>query len=182
MSAIIRARYLDDKDVVLNADASVQNQDVDDDDRETLDDEDLKKNAVYRFIRKLSRYYTACFNIVRELVALHRTRLPFTVMVETVPFMVTMSTPEKENEYPDLRSFFADRLSTDLRTLESKAINTLRDKWERSWKYASLYLHAEMQMALFYSFNPQLLPIQGFIGVSKKCCWCCNFVLKSVPP
>src|SRR5204863_6589088 len=28
--------------------------------------------------------------------------------------------------------------------------------------------------------NPHVIPMQGFIAVSKKCCWCCDFVLKSV--
>jgi len=33
---------------------------------------------------------------------------------------------------------------------------------------------------MFYALNPHLNSIQGFIGVSKKCCWCCDFVLRSL--
>jgi len=178
--AINLANLVVDETVVANASA-ITVPDVEDDDRESLDKEDLDKNPVYRFVRKLARYWTACHHIVRELVSLHRSGSPFTITIETIPFTITTSTPEIENEYYDLASFFAERLATKLGTLESKAINALRDKWTRNWRKANLFLHAEMQMALFYSLNPQLNPIQGFIGVSKKCCWCCDFVLKSVP-
>jgi hypothetical protein len=124
------------------------------DDRESLDEEDLQKNVVYRFTRKISRYYTACNNIVRELVSLCRSGSRFTITIETVPFTVTTSTAEKENEYPDLGSFFADRLRTDLRTLQSKAITTLRDKWKHAWKHVTLHLHARMPDGAFLLLQP----------------------------
>ncbi|KIM84982.1 hypothetical protein PILCRDRAFT_87305 [Piloderma croceum F 1598] len=40
-------------------------------------------------------------------------------------------------------------------------------------KYPSLESFLEQHM-----LNPLLRSIQGFIGMSTKCCWCCDFVLK----
>jgi len=37
-----------------------------DDDRESLDAEEMKKSSIYRFVQKLSRYYVACGVIIRS--------------------------------------------------------------------------------------------------------------------
>jgi hypothetical protein len=83
--------------------------DVERDDYESLDTEDLQKTAVYRFFSQ-ARYYTACRNIVRELVSLRHSGNPLTITIETVPFSENTSTPEKEGEYRGLNNFFNDRL------------------------------------------------------------------------
>ena len=150
------------------------------DDRESLDPEDMNKSSIYRFIRKLSRYYISCGVITSELVALVRSGAGVSIKVETVPVSITSSTPAKENEYPSLESFLKQRMQMDVNSLDSQKVDRLRDSWPHDRKSQNLFLHAEMQIALFYALNPQLCPIRGFIGLSKKCCWCCDFVLKSV--
>ena len=70
-----------------------------DDDRESLDAEEMKKSSIYRFVQKLSRYYVA------ELAALVRLGAGVNITVETVPISITTSTPAKENEYPSFESF-----------------------------------------------------------------------------
>jgi hypothetical protein len=149
-----------------------------DDDRESLDPEEMRKSSIYRFVRKLSKYYVACGVIISELVALVRSGAGVNIKVDTVPISVTTSTPAKENEYPTLESFLEQRMDIDLKSLDPQKVGRLRDSWPHDRKSQNLFLHAEMQIALFYALNPLLCPIQGFIGVSKKCCWCCNFVLK----
>ena len=151
-----------------------------DDDRESLDPEEMKKSSIYRFVRKLSRYYVSCGVITSQLVALVRSGAGVTIKVETVPISITTSTPAMENEYPSLESFLKQRMQMDVKSLDSQKVGRLCDSWPYDRKSQNLFLHAEMQIALFYVLNPQLCPIQGFIGVNKKCCWCCDFVLKSV--
>ena len=146
-----------------------------DDDRESLDAEEMKKSSIYRFVQKLSRYYVACGVITSELVALVRLGAGVNITVETVPISVTTSTPAKENEYPSLESFLEQCMQIDVKSLDPQKVRCLRDLWPRDRNSQNLFLHAEMQMALFYALNPLLCPIQGFIGVSKKCC---DFILK----
>jgi hypothetical protein len=150
------------------------------DDRESLDPEVMMRSSIYRFLRKLSRYHVACSLVTSEVVALLRIGAGRNIKVETVPISTATSTPANENEHPSFDSFFEQCVRTDLNSLDPMKVSHLRDSWPGDRKSTNLFLHAEMQMALFYALNPQLGPIQGFIGVSKKCCWCCDFVLKSV--
>ena len=149
----------------------------DDDDRESLGPTEMKKSSIYRFFRKLERYYIACRTVTSEIVHLVRNNLAINITVATVPILKTTSTPAEQNEYPSCEEFFKDRLDTDMETLNKKKLGSLSVSWSKG-RELNLFLHAEMQMALFYALNPQLCPIQGFIGLSKKCCWCCGFVLK----
>jgi hypothetical protein len=41
-----------------------------------------------------------------------------------------------------------------------------------------LTLHAEMQLAVFYEGNPDLLPQMAYVGTSKKACFLCNEYLR----
>jgi len=148
------------------------------DDYEYLDPLDIRKSAVHRFLWKLGRYYTACYTVVRELIFLHRSWDALCIKVDTVPIIKTTSKPSEEREYHNLDTFLKQCTNTDLKTLDPKKADGLRDKWTPAWKNANLFLHAEMQLVLFYTLNPQLSPIRGYIGASKKCCWCCDFVLK----
>ncbi|KIM83277.1 hypothetical protein PILCRDRAFT_7235 [Piloderma croceum F 1598] len=148
------------------------------DDRESFDQIEMARSSIYRFLRKLFRYYIACRNVTSELVAIVRSGAKLDITVETVPISMTTSTPANENEYPSFESFFELCVRADVKSLDPKKIDRLRDRWARDRKSQNLFLHAEMQIALFYALNPQLFPVQGFIGVSKKSCWCCDFVLK----
>jgi hypothetical protein len=150
------------------------------DDHESLDQIEMTRSSIYRFLQKLSRYYVACRIITSELVALVRSGAEPNITVETVPISMTTSTPADENEYPSFESYFEQCVRADVKSLDPKKVDRLLDKWPRDRESQNLFLHAEMQIALFYALNPLLCSIQGFIGVSKKCCWCCDFVLESV--
>ena len=143
-----------------------------DDEYETLDAVDRKKNAVYRFMRKISCYSDACCTIARELAALHRSGTPLSIRIEAVPISVTTSTPAAEGEYATLGDILGECLNAQFRNLESENIESL---WSLTRQKDILFLHAEIQLALFYSLDPSLCPVQGFIGLTKKCCCCCDF-------
>jgi hypothetical protein len=149
-----------------------------DDDQESFDLAEMKKSSIYRFFRKLQRYFVACRIVTSEVVDLVRSNVAIDITVATVPFSNTTSTPAEQNEYLTCEDFFMDRIKVDVNKLEKKKLDRLRNTWSKSRKDNNLFLHAEMQMALFYALNPQLFPIQNYIGLSKKCCWCCDFVLK----
>jgi hypothetical protein len=157
--------------------STIGNEDLDD--YETLDEEDYKKSVIHRFLYKLARYYTMCRVIVHELVARRRSGHELHISIETVPTLYTTSTPCDENEHPDLDSFLR-RIGVDKKILDPKKVDELAVKWEAASKTKNLVLHPEMQLALFYATNPELSPIKGYIGTSKKCCWCCDFVLTCV--
>jgi hypothetical protein len=152
--------------------------DEDDDDCKFFGPVEMKKSPIYRFFRKLERYYVACRTVTLEVVHLVRSNFAIKIIVATVPILTTTSTPAEQNEYPTCDEFFTKCLKIDVKTLDPKKVDSLRESWLKSRESDNLFLHAEMQMALFYALNPQLYPIEGFIGVSKNCCWCCDFVLK----
>ncbi|KIM92201.1 hypothetical protein PILCRDRAFT_114655 [Piloderma croceum F 1598] len=132
------------------------------DDRESLDPEVMKKSSIYRFLRKLSRYHVACSLVTSEVVALLRIGAEHNIKVETVPISTTTSTPANENEHASFDSFFERCVRTDLKLLDPMKVNNLRDSWLRDRQSENLFLHAEMQIALFCALNPQLYPIRGF--------------------
>ena len=120
-----------------------------DDDRESLDPEEMRKSSIYSSVRKLSRYYVACGVIISELIALVRSGAGVNIKVDTVPISVTTSTPAKENEYPTLESFLEQRMDTDLKSLDPQKVGRLRDSWPHDRKSQNLFLHAEMQIACY---------------------------------
>jgi hypothetical protein len=65
--------------------------DEDIDDYETLEEEDLGKSVIHRFLRKLSRYHASCFIIVRELAAIHRSGQDLDISIQKVPIVQTTS-------------------------------------------------------------------------------------------
>jgi hypothetical protein len=69
---------------------------------DSLDPAELGKSGVQCFLWKLARYYTACYTIFPELIALHRSGNPLNVKIETVPFFNIITTPVAENGYKDL--------------------------------------------------------------------------------
>jgi hypothetical protein len=148
------------------------------DEYETLDENDLRKSVIHRFVHKLARYYSSCNIIVRELVAFRRNGHKLDIKIKTVPISKTTSTPLDENEHGDLDSFLRDRTGVVRATLDSKKLSKVADRWKTSSSKSNLVLHAEMQLVLFYATQSEFFPIQGYIGVSKKCCWSCNFVFK----
>jgi hypothetical protein len=148
------------------------------DDHETLDDADVRKSIIHRFLHKLARYYSSCHIIVREMVALYRSGHSLDIPILTVPILKTTSSPRLENEYGNLDSFLNRCIGVDRKALDSRKVDKVANKWGANMAKDNLILHAEMQLALFYATHPQSFPIQGYIGVSKKCCWGCHFVFK----
>ena len=155
-----------------------------DEDRQSLTDEELRKSRIYRLVKKLAHYSIACHNVVRSVMNLSRPGGPsWDFKIETVPLdaaNVTCS-PQQLNEYSDAEKFFGERLKEETTALNGKlGISSLRDSWPSKWKTKNLFLHAEMQLALYYAFNPHITPLHGYIGVSQKCCFSCDLVLKCV--
>lgn len=137
------------------------------------------KSSIYRLLRKLARYATVCRTIVHALIDLRRSPIKhFNIVVETVPIQKTNRMPMETEECISFSRFCTDFLHQSTENLDSRKTNSASNSWGNKWKGTRLILHAEMQMALYYACNPQLLTICNFIGVSKRCCWCCDFVLK----
>ena len=134
---------------------SVHDESIDDesvDDEQSLDPADMQKSAIQRFLRKLARYYSACYTIVQELVSVVRSGNKLCIKIETVPISISHSTPSLQNEYDNLDGFL-ERLHIKRGTLDPKKTNQLYDKWAPTWKSANLFLHAEMQLVLFYGLQ-----------------------------
>jgi hypothetical protein len=148
------------------------------DDQETLNLSEMMKSSIYRFLRKLEKYYVACRIITSELVSLIHSGADLNVKVESVPVSTAITTPALQNEYSSYEDFSTQRARVDVSTLDPQKVNSLRDLWPQRWRSDTLFLHPEMQIVLFYDFNRHLCPIQNFIGLSRKCCWCCDFILK----
>jgi OTT_1508-like deaminase len=87
----------------------------------------------------------------------------------------TTSSLELEAEYESFQQFFTERIGRGMEKLERSKINSLCVTWTKNRQTRNLFLHAEMQLVLFYALNPHLSPLNGYIGVSKKCCWSCDF-------
>ena len=104
-------------------------EDDEDDDRESFDVMEMKKCSIYRFFRKLERYYVACHIVTSEVVHLVRNNLATNITVATVPILKTTSTPAEQNEYPSCEEFFKDRLGADVNTLYQKKLGSLRCTW-----------------------------------------------------
>ena len=62
---------------------------------------------------------------------------------------MTTSMLANENKYPSFKTFFELCVQADVKSLDPKKIDRLRDQWAHDRKSQNLFLHAEMQIALF---------------------------------
>lgn len=152
-------------------------------DEETLDDAQMlgkmeyQKNHIHRFLGKLARYIIASSRIIQELVTLYCSQVQFTVTIGSVPLNKHGPSchPMDENEYSTFENFIKTEIHTDLQGLSG-----LRDQWAHAYQEQTLVVHAELQLALYYSVRPKAHPIKGFIGASQLSCFACDFVIKWV--
>lgn len=154
------------------------------DDAESLTTEELYKTPYERFLREAGLYAASATVIVYQLARFRSrcsrsSRFPGSseIRVETTGISVTKEHPSAENEFATFEDYLS-HLGVDIAGLDEKAISPCRDGWTYRRTSNFIYLHAEMQMAMFYALNPSVLPINGFLGVSKRCCWSCDFVLQ----
>ncbi|KAJ7292911.1 hypothetical protein C8J57DRAFT_1267541 [Mycena rebaudengoi] len=140
-------------------------------------------SEVQSFIKRLARYPTATATLVKTFIdikLLHKT--PAASLFDVVAINTTrpesILTCAADSNEP---SSFEDYLTVfDLtsKDLIPQKIDQVRDTWCAARSRKTSFLHAELQLALFYIQNPERCPLGGFIGVSKKCCHLCDFVLK----
>ncbi|KAJ7739039.1 hypothetical protein DFH07DRAFT_983873 [Mycena maculata] len=64
--------------------------------------------------------------------------------------------------------------------LEPNKGEQAKDAWASTRANRVLFLHAELQLAMFYCMNPDLHPVAGYVAGLKGCFSLCNFVLQSV--
>jgi hypothetical protein len=67
----------------------------------------------------------------------------------------------------------------DVKMFDPNKIDSLSNSWSHNRASQNLFLHAEMQIALFYALNPHLFPIQGFIGPRRPCVLATSYTDKS---
>jgi hypothetical protein len=148
---------------------------------------EVMSSEVQSFIKRLARYPTAAATLVKTFIdikLLHKT--PAASLFDVVAINITrpesILTCAADSDEP---SSFEDYLTVfDLtsKDLIPQKIDQVRDTWCTARSRKTFFLHAELQLALFYIQNPERCPLGGFIGVSKKCCHLCDFVLKCVKP
>jgi len=146
---------------------------------------EYERRAVSRLLRRLGKYYAASCTLVSELVDIvRRTGCGLCIQVQALPFQLSMDimrTPKVENEYSSVDDFFRRCVTAGMWDLDFKKLEGFCNTWVKQWSSEVLYLHVEMQFALFYALNPDLSPKRNYIGMcGKKCCFCCDFVIRSV--
>jgi hypothetical protein len=75
------------------------------DDQETLNLSEMMKSSIYRFLRKLEKYYVASRIITSELVSLIHSGADLNVKVESMPVSTAITTPALQNEYSSYEDF-----------------------------------------------------------------------------
>ncbi|KAJ6469620.1 hypothetical protein C8R47DRAFT_794447 [Mycena vitilis] len=138
--------------------------------------------AATPYLHKVARYRTAADQIVSGLqYVLHQARsLPDSFQVTTVDRVSSLFSASEDDEPDSLDRYLRDHLGlTYASLLTGKAIAT-KDAWSSARSNKCLLFHAELRLALFYALNDDKYPINGYIGVSKRCCGLCDFVLKGL--
>jgi hypothetical protein len=141
------------------------------------------------FVKRLARYTNAAVTLVRTFVyiaTLHKQRAGSLFEVEAVNATgrgsVLTSAADSGTEPESFEGYLRTSFALGLKSLLARKVDQVRDSWKTARAHKTLFLHAELQLALFYMQNPLSCPIGGFIGVSKKCCYLCDFTIKCVKP
>ncbi|KAJ6588562.1 hypothetical protein B0H19DRAFT_1100068 [Mycena capillaripes] len=133
-----------------------------------------------KLVQKLGRYYIAMKNMVstfRYLSKLHNRSVMSMVQVEVLPVRPRIA-PAADSEPTLLENYLSTQFNIAIQTLDPDKISSAREKWASTRATVSQFFHAELQLAMFYVIHPELVPMGGYFGVSKKCCALCDFVLK----
>ncbi|KAJ7749285.1 hypothetical protein DFH07DRAFT_556668 [Mycena maculata] len=133
------------------------------------------------YLAKLSRYLNASKNLAWSMVYLGTQESKAAIVgVEPLPILPGVRSPEDDDEPPDLESYLKQEFDVALSALHPDKYGSARDTWSGARTDRKPFFHAELQLAIFYTLNPDCLPMGSYLGVSKRCCALCDFVLKYV--
>jgi hypothetical protein len=131
---------------------------------------------------KLGRYRVA----VRSMIKLAIKQAPSfqSIRIETI-----RAPPQERFTVPSTKSFLRNKLQKLFGKESNTILGMLKERWNtndvefhfRKACPSELCLHAEMQMLDFYVLNPNCLPSQRFMGISKKACFLCHEYLRRHP-
>lgn len=141
---------------------------------------ETKKSSIYRYLLRLSRYYVAASQVFRYLQQLRkRNQLrEDTFKVATVYGFRVTSTAVQEHDYSTFGEFVGSfKASGVLFGQLSEKVQAINEKWAGDL-HRVRYLHCELQLAIFYLLNPELVPMGDFIGVCQYSCKLCVEFLK----
>ncbi|KAJ7026545.1 hypothetical protein C8F04DRAFT_1124952 [Mycena alexandri] len=147
------------------------------------DDFPLIPNAAVQYINELERYFQAAKSIIACFANLSRkmhgapVASSFRVEVLTPP---PNASPSEDMEPEDLDSYLTPQLNIFSKSLTAERVGVVKDKWSAARDDHTLSDHAEMQLAVFYIMNPELLPLSDYIGLSHPSCGLCDFVLRAI--
>ncbi|KAJ6565970.1 hypothetical protein B0H10DRAFT_1074385 [Mycena sp. CBHHK59/15] len=132
----------------------------------------------------MARYSTAAKNIAGCLIAL-RIRHPSSPTasifdVVTVEMDPTMASPLDDGEPAAFDECLNKTLSLNFHQLDSGKGDGTKDTWDSESRKRTMFLHTELQLSCFYALHPDLCPLGCYIGVSKRCCFLCDFVIKAL--
>ncbi|KAJ7207958.1 hypothetical protein GGX14DRAFT_634593 [Mycena pura] len=140
---------------------------------------------IRRYVSHLARYSTAAEHVVECFKFLRRTcQRPSasTFTVQCVPLLdsLRLGSAADDEEPINIETYLRDNFNVPYKSLLPNKGSQARDSWTAARNRKCSFLHTELQLAMFYCLNPDLLPVAGYIGVSKRCCGLCAFVLKAL--
>ncbi|KAJ7207962.1 hypothetical protein GGX14DRAFT_396160 [Mycena pura] len=140
---------------------------------------------IRRYVSHLARYSTAAEHVVECFKFLRRTcQRPnaSTFTIQCVPLLdsLRLGSAADDEEPINIETYLRDNFNVPYKSLLPNKGSQARDSWTAARNRKCSFLHTELQLAMFYCLNPDLLPVAGYIGVSKRCCGLCAFVLKYI--
>jgi hypothetical protein len=102
------------------------------------------------------------------------------VTLETIHPTSVLFSPSEDNEPMTFDVYLEHNFSLKASVLQPVKSSRIKETWASSRQKRTAFLHTELKIALFYALNPSLFPLGGYIGVSKRCCFLCDFVFKFV--
>jgi hypothetical protein len=163
--------------------------DEDEDDDNENGDGRKPSCLVVRCLKKFARYYNASITLLYLTFRLSKKvnsgkkvdTISISVSIESVSLIRWRTLVDKNNlteVYTEEHALeeYAQELGIS-GIVNSASKEHFNEKFCKSRK-TPLYVHAEVQLAIYYCLNPHVIPIYGMIGVSKYCCYTCNAFLK----
>ncbi|KAJ7757144.1 hypothetical protein B0H16DRAFT_1885841 [Mycena metata] len=143
----------------------------------------LIPDAAVQYIHELDRYFQAAKSIIACFANLSRkmhgapVASSFRVEFLTPP---PNASPSEGMEPEDLDSYLTPQFHILSESLVTEKVGVAKDKWAAARDAHTLSYHAEMQLAIFYALNPEILPLSDYIGLSQPSCGLCDFVLRAL--
>ncbi|KAF9004772.1 hypothetical protein BDQ17DRAFT_1325564 [Cyathus striatus] len=136
---------------------------------------ELPRSLMLRVILTFARYAISCHIVVQSVYEIHVLRQEFNIQLELVPnygHQIPIST-QQLNLPETLQEVFDDlNIPVDI-----KSLPILQERWEDMLASTKLRVHPEIQLALFYAYNPEFWPESGIIATSKNPCTACQTFL-----